>query len=107
MFQQIKIISYQIVSRFNPGNGPKNYLHLTLKAVTGGSIVITKDFSVFAYVTPMNYQPVLNIVPNIVIPELLRTASVKRIDYAFHCTLTLSGSVKVFDFDLMLVFDEG
>ena len=84
-----------------------NGLYLNLKAVTGSSIVVTKDFSVFAYVTPMNYQPVLNVEPNIVIPELLRTAGVKRVDFPIHCTLTLSGRVKVFDFDLMLVFDEG
>lgn len=84
-----------------------NGLYLTLKAVTGSSIVITKDFSVFAYVTPMNYQPVLNVEPNMVIPGLLHTAGVKRIDYPIRCCLTLSGSVDVFDFDVMLVIDEG
>jgi len=84
-----------------------NGLYLEIKAVTGSGIVVRKEFSVFGYTTPMDYQPVLTIAPNIVFPDLLRNAGVQRVDYPVHCTLALSGSKDAFDFDVMLLFDEG
>jgi Fic family protein len=84
-----------------------NGLYLTIQAVTSKGIVIQQPYSIFGYNDPSYFQPVFLVEPNIVLPDQLRSNGVFKIDYPIRCTIELSGSVGQFDFDVMLVTDEG
>lgn len=84
-----------------------NGLFLTISAVTNKGVVIRQTYSIFTYNNPSYFQPVLLVEPNIVLPDQLRSNGAFRIDYPIRCTIELSGSVNQFDFEVMLVTDEG
>lgn len=84
-----------------------NGLYLTINAVTSQGIKFRQPYSIFGYNNPSYFQPVLLVEPNIVLPDQLRSNGAFRIDYPIRCTIELSGTVNLFDFDVMLVTDEG
>lgn len=84
-----------------------NGLLLTIKAVTNKGIVITQSYSIFGFNNPHYFQPVLLVEPNIVLPDQLRSNGALKIDYPIRGTIQLLGAVDQFDFDVMLVTDEG
>ncbi|MDE3211724.1 MAG: Fic family protein, partial [Bacteroidota bacterium] len=84
-----------------------NGLYLTIQAVTSKGIVIQQPYSIIGYNDPSYFQPVFLVEPNIVLPDQLRSNGVFKIDYPIRCKIELSGSVVQFDFDVMLVTDEG
>lgn len=84
-----------------------NGLFLTIQAVTSKGLVYRQSYSIFGYNRPSYFQPVLLVEPNIVLPDQLRSNGALRIDYPIRCTIELSGSVDQFDFDIMLITDEG
>jgi Fic family protein len=84
-----------------------NGLYLTIHAVTSKGIVFSQPYSIVHFNNPSYFQPVLLVEPNIVLPDQLRSNGAFRIDYPIRCTMELSGSVDQFDFDVMLITDEG
>lgn len=84
-----------------------NGLFLTIQAVTSKGVVYRQSYSVIGYNRPSYFQPVLLVEPNIVLPDQLRSHGAIKIDYPIRCKVELSGSVDQFDFDVMLVTDEG
>ncbi len=84
-----------------------NGLYLTIHALTSKGIVFRQAYSIIGYNNPSYFQPVLLVEPNIVLPDKLRSNGALRIDYPIRCTIELSGSVDEFEFDVMLITDEG
>lgn len=84
-----------------------NGLFITIKATTSKGVSIQNHYSLASYVTPHSYQPVFIVTPNIIMPDQLRSAGTFKIDYPIKCQIELSGSVERFDFDVMLITDEG
>lgn len=82
-------------------------MFITIKAVTSKGIVIQQPYSIFGYNDPNYFQPVFIVNPNIVLPDKLGEKGVYKIDYPIRCAIELSGSVEQFDFDVMLVTDQG
>lgn len=85
----------------------QNGLNITLRAATAQGSTFERTYSVSGFNDPSYYQPVFILNPNIVLPDLLRADGIRSISYPVNCSVELSGSVKQFDFDLMLVTDEG
>lgn len=85
----------------------QNGLCLKLHAVTASKLVLMQEYVLSAFNDPHYFQPVFTLTPNIAIPENLKTAFRATLDYPIRCTLELVGSVNIFDFDVMLVTDEG
>lgn len=85
----------------------KNGLYLIIQAVTSKGVVIRQSYSIAGYNDPSYFQPVFLVEPNIVLPDQLRSGGAFRIDYPIRCQIELAGSVDQFDFDIMLVTDEG
>lgn len=84
-----------------------NGLYITIQAVTGKGIVFRQPYSIDGYNDPSYFQPVFIVNPNIVMPDQLRSNGAFKIDYPIRCQIELSGSVDQFDFDVMLVTDQG
>lgn len=84
-----------------------NGLIITIQAITGKGKVFRKSYSVFGFNDPNYYQPVLIVSPNIILPDILEANGISKIDFPIKCQIELSGSVEKFDFDVMLVMDEG
>ena len=82
-------------------------LYITIHAVTSKGVVFRQPYSVFGFNDPTYFQPVFLVNPNIVIPDQLGGNGVFKIDYPIKCRVELSGSVERFDFDVMLITDEG
>jgi hypothetical protein len=70
-------------------------------------VAFSQPYSIFGFNDPTYYQPVFIVNPNIVIPDQLSGNGVFKIDYPIKCRIELSGSVDLFDFDVMLVTDQG
>ena len=85
----------------------QNGLYITIHAVTSKGIVYRQPYSVFGFNDPSYFQPVFLVNPNIVIPDQFGGNSVFKMDYPIRCRIELSGSVDPFDFDVMLITDEG
>jgi Fic family protein len=85
----------------------QNGLYITIHAVTSKGVVFRQPYSVFGFNDPTYFQPVFLVNPNIVIPDQLGGNSVFKMDYPIKCRIELSGSVDRFDFDIMLITDEG
>lgn len=85
----------------------QNGLYFTIKAQTSKGITISQPYSIGAYNDPTYYQPVFIVNPNIVIPDQLGNNGVFKMDYPIKGSIELSGSVEKFDFDVMLVTDQG
>ena len=84
-----------------------NGLFITIQAVTSKGVVFRQPYSIFGYNSPSYFQPVFIVEPNIAMPDQLRSNGAFKIDYPIRCQIELSGSVDEFDFDVMLVTDEG
>ena len=85
----------------------KNGLYITIHAVTSRGVVFRQPYSIFGYNDPNYFQPVFIVNPNIVLPDSLGSNGAFKIDYPLKCRIELSGSVDEFEFDVMLVTDEG
>lgn len=85
----------------------QNGLYITIHAVTAQGVVFRQPYSIFAFNDPSYYQPVFLVNPNIVLPDQLRANGIGKISYPIKCSIELSGSVEDFEFDIMLVTDEG
>jgi Fic family protein len=85
----------------------QNGLYITIHAATSKGVVFSHPYSVFGFNDPNYFQPVFLVNPNIIIPDQLGGNGVFKIDYPIKCRIELSGSVDQFDFDIMLVTDEG
>jgi Fic family protein len=85
----------------------QNGLYFTINTVTAKGIVVTQNYAISAYNDPHYFQPVFIVTPNIVLPGSLMEKAVTKIDFPVHCSIALSGSVENFDFDVMLVTDQG
>lgn len=83
----------------------QNGLYITIHAVTAHGLKFSQPFSIFGFNDPNYFQPVFIVNPNIVLPDLLR--GIGKISFPIRCSIELSGSVERFDFDVMLVVDEG
>jgi hypothetical protein len=75
--------------------------------VTAQGVVFRQPYSIAGFNDPTYYQPVFIINPNIVLPDQLQRNGIGKINYPIKCTIELSASVDRFDFDVMLVIDEG
>lgn len=84
-----------------------NGLTITIHAVTSKGIEFNQTYSIFNYNNPYYFQPVFIVNPNIILPDSLGSNGAFRIDYPLKCSIVLSGSVDKFEFDVMLVTDEG
>jgi len=85
----------------------QNGLYITIQAVTSQGVVFRQPYSIFGFNDPSYFQPVFIVNPNIVLPDQLRANGIGRISYPINCSIELSGSVDRFEFDVMLVTDEG
>jgi Fic family protein len=85
----------------------QNGMYFTIQMVTAQGVVFRQPYSVASFNDPTYYQPVFIINPNIVLPDQLQRNGIGKINYPIKCTIELSGSVDRFDFDVMLVIDEG
>jgi len=85
----------------------QNGLCLTIEAVTAQDIVYRQLYSVASYNDPTYFQPVFIVNPNIVLPDVLKKSGIQKISYPIKCSIELTGSVAQFNFDVMLVTDEG
>lgn len=84
-----------------------NGLFITIHAATSKGISIRQPYSIFGFNDPNYFQPVFIVNPNIVLPDSFKNIGSFKIDYPVKCKIELSGSVEKFDFDVMLVTDEG
>jgi Fic family protein len=84
-----------------------NGLCITLRAVTSTGAVYSQQYVLSSFNNPHNFQPVFIVSPNIAVPDSLRMARTPRFDYPIKCEVELTGSVEPFDFEVMLVTDEG
>jgi hypothetical protein len=85
----------------------QNGLYFTIQMVTAQGVVFRQPYSIAGFNDPTYYQPVFIINPNIVLPDQLQPNGIGKMNYPIKCTIELSGSVERFDFDVMLVIDEG
>lgn len=83
-----------------------NGLYITIKALTSKGELLQQSYAVAAYNDPNYFQPVFIINPNIIIPGQLKKNGGFKFDYPISCTISLSGSTDILDFDVMLVTDE-
>lgn len=84
-----------------------NGLHLIVTANSSNGAKHTQTYDVHSYVTPNNYQPVLLVAPNILLPDHLQIGGLPKITYPVECTIELKGSVHKFDFEISLITDQG
>ncbi|NCI47254.1 Fic family protein [Sediminibacterium soli] len=85
----------------------RNGLYIVLHATTSAGMVYRQTYVLSSFNNPSYFQPVFIVTPNIVLPDQMRTAGIQKLDYPIRCKMELSGSVDVFDFNVMLVTDEG
>lgn len=69
--------------------------------------IVSTIRKLYIFLNPSYFQPVFIVPPNIVLPHHMRTDGINKLDYPIRCNMELSGSIDVFDFDVMLVTDEG
>ncbi len=88
----------------------QNGLYIIVHAVTSKGATFSQPYSIAGFNDPTYYQPVFIVNPNIVLLDQLGSIGSKsmfKIDYPIKCSIELSGSVERFDFDVMLVTDQG
>jgi Fic family protein len=85
----------------------QNGLYFTIQMATTQGSIIRQPFSIASFNDPTYYQPVFIVHPNIVLPDQLQTNGIGKMNYPIKCTIELSGSFEKFDFDVMLVTNEG
>jgi len=85
----------------------QNGLYIAIQATTSQGIVYRQPYSIFGFNDPSYFQPVFIVNPNIVMPDQLKANVIGKMTYPIKCSIELSGSVERFDFNVMLVTDEG
>jgi Fic family protein len=88
----------------------QNGLYIIVHAVTSKGVAFSQPYSIAGFNDPTYYQPVFIVNPNIVLLDQLGSIGSKsmfKIDYPIKCSIELSGSVDRFDFDVMLITDQG
>ncbi len=88
----------------------QNGLYIIVRAVTSKGMIFSQPYSISGFNNPTYYQPVFIVNPNIVLFDQLGSVGSKsmfKIDYPIKCSIELSGSVERFDFDVMLITDQG
>ena len=85
----------------------RNGLYLNIRIVTSKGVIMSQTYSIFGYNDPNYFQPVFLVNPAIIIPHQLKLDPISKLDYPIKGAITLSGSVDEFEFDVMLVTDEG
>jgi Fic family protein len=78
---------------------------LTVHLKTPKGSVVTQPFYIFGFNEPDNYQPVFDVdidVPNGIGPEISF-----KMDYPVQGVFSLSGNFDPYEFDMMLVYDQG
>jgi DNA-binding MarR family transcriptional regulator len=85
----------------------QNGLYIIIHAVTSKGATFSQPYSISAFNDPTYYQPVFIVNPNIILLDQLNGNNRFKIDYPIKCSIELSGSVEKFDFDVMLVTDQG
>jgi len=85
----------------------QNGLYITVQLITSQGIVYRQPYSIFGFNDPSYFQPVFIVTPNILLPDQLKTKGLAKISYPIKCSIELSGSIARFDFNVMLVTDEG
>lgn len=85
----------------------QNGLTLTVRLFTSTSSAHSHEYILSSFINPYTFQPVFVVSPNIHVPDSFRTAHEQRFDYPIKCVIELNGSKEVFDFDVMLVTDQG
>lgn len=83
-----------------------NGLYIMVQATTSTGMVFRHPYVLSSFNDPSYFQPVFIVNPNIILPDQMRVGGIQKLDYPIHCTVELSGSVEIFDFDVMLVTDE-
>jgi Fic family protein len=84
-----------------------NGLYLNLQITSSNGLTMTRSYSISGFSDPSYFQPVFIVHPNITLPDLLRANGIQKIDYPVRGRFELLGSVKEFDFDVILITDEG
>lgn len=85
----------------------QNGLYFTMRCITSKGTVFEQHYDISSYNNPTYFHPVFVIAPHIVLPDQLKSNQLFKVDYPVKGTITLSGSADRFDFDVMLVTDEG
>jgi Fic family protein len=85
----------------------QNGLYFTVQMVTAQGVILRQPYSIASFNDPAYFQPVFIVNPNIVIPDQLQKNGIGKISYPIKSSIELSGSVERFDFNMMLVTDEG
>ena len=88
----------------------QNGLYIIVHAVTSKGVKFSQPYSIAGFNDPNYYQPVFIVNPNIVLLDQIGSIgsnSKFKIDYPIKCSIELSGSVERFDFDVMLITDQG
>jgi Fic family protein len=88
----------------------QNGLYIIVHAVTSTGVTFSQPYSIAGFNDPNYYQPVFIVNPNIVLLDQLGSTGINsrvKIEYPIKCRIELSGSIETFDFDVMLVTDQG
>jgi hypothetical protein len=85
----------------------QNGLCFAIEAMTAEDIVLRQLYSIASFNDLTHFQPVFVVKPNIILPDVFKTSEIQKISYPVRCSIELIGSVDRFDFDAMLVTDEG
>jgi hypothetical protein len=88
----------------------QNGLYIIVRAVTSRGVTFSQPYSIAGYNDPNYYQPVFIVNPNILLFDQLGSIGINgkfKIDYPIKCSIELSGSIERFDFDVMLITDQG
>lgn len=85
----------------------KNGLYIQVTCTNGNGITVKQPYAVSSYNNPHYYQPVFSLSQAIVIPDSLWEKTPYKKDYPIQVTIELLGTSENFDFDVMLVYDEG
>lgn len=84
----------------------RNGLVITINAKTSEGVKYSQPYTILGFNDPSYYQPVFLVNPNIVLPEQF-SKNIGKVNYPILCSVELSGSVDVFEFDVLLIIDEG
>lgn len=84
----------------------QNGLHIDITITTSEFLSYTRTYSIAGFDDPTYFQPVLIVNPNIELPGNF-PGGIGKINYPIKCQIQLGGSMENFEFDVMLVIDEG
>lgn len=82
-------------------------LRIFIEARTAQGLIFRMQYALSTFNDPHYYQPVFLLPAPIGLPDILKTNGAQRLDYPIQCSIILEGSTPVFDFEVMLITDEG